>query len=178
MVRETEKDLLVGTGTAVWYHVGMPVVPLRWVLVKDPGGQKKPTGFLCTAPQAGPLDILQWFVRRWTLEVTFEEVRRHLGVETQRQWTDTAIQRTTPCLLGLFSITTLMADRLAASGKLPIHRAAWYTKTVPAYSDAPGAVRLHLWQHGVFSRSGPDADTVEISASLYQQLLRTVAYAS
>lgn len=175
---ETDRDLLVATGTAVWYHVGMPVVPLRWVLVKDPSGQKKPTGFLCTDLQADSLDILQWFVRRWTVEVTFEEVRRHLGVETQRQWTNKAIQRTTPCLLGLFSMTTLMADQLAASGRLPIRHSAWYKKTIPTYSDALGAVRLHLWEHGVFPRSGPDADTVEISASLYQQLLRTVAYAS
>jgi hypothetical protein len=156
----------------------MPLVPLRWVLVKDPSGQKKPTGFLCTDLQADSLDILQWFVRRWTVEVTFEEVRRHLGVETQRQWTNKAIQRTTPCYLGLFSMMTLMADRLAASGKLPIRRAAWYKKTVPTYSDALGAVRLHLWKHGVFPRTGPDADTAEISASLYQQLLRTVAHAS
>jgi hypothetical protein len=105
-------------GTAVWWHPGMPVVPLRWVLVKDPTGKLNPKAFLCTKLQADPLDILRWFVRRWTVEVTFEEVRRHLGVETQRQWSELAILRTTPCLLGLFSMVTLMADRLAPDGKL------------------------------------------------------------
>lgn len=99
----------------------MPVVPLRWTLVRDPAGNLDPKAFLCTELQADPLDILRWFVRRWTVEVTFEEVRRHLGVETQRQWSDLAILRTAPCLLGLFSITTLMADRLASDGE---HRGA------------------------------------------------------
>lgn len=175
---ESKRKLEVATGTAVWYSPGQPVVSLRWTLVKDPTGQKKPKAFLCTDLGADPLDILRWFVRRWTVEVTFEEVRRHLGVETQRQWSDQAIRRTTPCLLALFSMITLMANRLEAEGKLPIRQAAWYKKTAPTFSDALGAVRLHLWQHGNFFRSGPQAETIKISASLYQRLLRTAAYAT
>jgi len=175
---ESKRDLEIATGTAVWYSPSQPVVPLRWTLVKDPTGQKKPKAFLCTDLGADPLDILRWFVRRWAVEVTFEEVRRHLGVETQRQWSDQAIRRTTPCLLALFSMITLMADRLEAEGKLPIRQAAWYKKAAPTFSDALGAVRLRLWQHGNFLMSGPQTDTVKISGPLYQRLLRTAAYAT
>lgn len=123
-------------------------------------------------------DVLRWFVRRWTIEVTFEEVRRHLGVETQRQWTDLAILRTTPCLLGIFSMTTLMADRLASSGRLPIRQAAWYRKQQPTFSDALVGVRLHLWQTGNFLRSGPETETLKIPKALYHRLLSMIAYAT
>ena len=100
------------SGSALWHHPGMPVGPLRWVLVRDPLGEFRPQAFLCTDLDAGPVEILSWFVRRWTTEVTFAEVRRHLGVETQRQWSDRAIARTTPVLLGLYSLVALWADEL------------------------------------------------------------------
>src|SRR3954468_5943762 len=100
-------------------HPGMQV-PIRWVLVRDPEGEKEPQAFLCTDLDADPVDILRWFVRRWRVETTFEEARRHLGLETQRQWSDLAILRTTPALLGLISLVTLWATQLeAAQGLLP-----------------------------------------------------------
>ena len=89
-----------------------PPVPIRWLLVRDPRGELDPQAFLATDLEARPQDILAWFVRRWQVEVTFEEVRAHLGVETQRQWSDKAILRSTPALLGLFSIVTLFAHEL------------------------------------------------------------------
>ena len=171
-------ELRIATGTAVWWHPGMPVVPLRWVLVKDPTGQLDPKAFLCTDLQIHPIDLLRWFVRRWTVEVTFAETRRHLGVETQRQWSDLAILRTTPCLLGLFSIVTLMADRLESTEGLPLQRAAWYRKQHPTFSDALAAVRLHLWQTQGFLRSGAEAETMKIPKALYHRLLNAIAYAA
>jgi DDE superfamily endonuclease len=104
-----ERLVEIISGTAIWHHPGKHV-PIRYVLVRDVGGAFKPQAFLCTDLQADPLDILRWFVRRWTTEVTFAEVRRHLGVETQRQWSDKAIARTTPALLGLFSLVTLWTN--------------------------------------------------------------------
>ncbi len=101
-----ERVVGISTATAVWRHSGMPVVPIRWVLVRDPLGRFDPQALLCTDPAQDPVQILRWFVQRWQLEVTFREVRDHLGVETQRQWSDQAIARTTPCLLGLFSLVT------------------------------------------------------------------------
>lgn len=162
----------------MWWHPGLPVVPLRWVLVRDPGGQTDPKAFLCTDPEADPLDIIRWFVRRWAVEVTFEEVRRHLGVETQRQWSDLAVVRTTPCLLGLFSLVTLMADVLARQDPLPVRQSAWYAKTVPTFSDALAAVRLHLWRQAVFSMSGTATETMKIPTHLFYRLLGTIAYAA
>ena len=100
----TQHRLDIATGTALWHHPGRRVL-IRWVLVRDPEGGREPQAFLCTDLNAEPTEILGWFVRRWRVEVTFAEVRRHLGVETQRQWSDRAILRTTPALLGLFSLS-------------------------------------------------------------------------
>ena len=92
---------------------------IRWVLIRDPKGKFKSQDLLCTDLYEEPEQILKWFVMRWQLEVTFHEVRDHLGVETQRQWADWAIARTTPSLLGLFSLVTLLAKTHARKGKLP-----------------------------------------------------------
>ncbi len=103
------RELEVTTNTAIWYHAGKPPVAIRWVLIRDPQEQFKPQALLSTNLEHTPEQILTWFVRRWTVEVTFEEARAHLGMETQRQWNDLAIARTTPALLSLFSIITLIA---------------------------------------------------------------------
>src|SRR5579872_5332965 len=93
----------LASGQAVWYHAGKIPVPLRWVLVRDPLGEFETRALLCTDERKSPREIVELYTRRWQVEVTFEEVRAHLGVETQRQWNDQAIARTTPVLLGLFS---------------------------------------------------------------------------
>jgi hypothetical protein len=100
------------SATAVWCQSGRPMVPIRWVLLRDPRGRFDPQALLCTDLAQEPLQIIRWFILRWQIEVTFQEVRAHLGVETQRQWSDQAITRTTPCLLALFSIVTLLAAQL------------------------------------------------------------------
>ena len=97
----------VSSKTAVWYSTGLFAVPVRWVLIRDPEGKFKTQALLCTDLEVDPEKILSWYVMRWQLEVTFQEVRKHLGFETQRQWSELAIRRTTPALLGLFSLVTL-----------------------------------------------------------------------
>src|SRR5689334_18227806 len=135
----TERRIELISGTALWYHPGKRV-PVRWLLVRDVAGEFEPQGFLCTDPDADPLDVLRRFVRRWSVEVTFAEVRRHLGVESQRRWSDLAIARTTPALLGLFSLVTLWAEAGLGSD-VPPRGAAWYPKPRPTFSDALAAVR-------------------------------------
>ena len=108
----TTRTVELTSQTAVWYRSGKPPVLIRWVLIRDPQGSFATQALLCTDPAADPTQILEWFVLRWQLEVTFHEVRTHLGVETQRQWSDLAIARTTPALLGLFSWTTLVVQQL------------------------------------------------------------------
>jgi hypothetical protein len=100
---------------------------------------------LCTDVAREPLQIVGWFVQRWQVEVTFREVRDHLGVETQRQWSNKAIARTTPCLLGLFSIVTLLAARLGHHARLRVSATAWYHKKHPTFSDTLAAVRRQVW---------------------------------
>ena len=131
--------------TAVWYRPGKPPVPLRWVLVRDPQGEFATQALLCTDLAVDPAQILEWFVLRWQLEVTFQEVRTHLGVETQRQWSDRAIARTTPILMGLFSWTTLAAHLMQEQRPMSHRTAAWYAKPSPTFVDAIALVRRHLW---------------------------------
>jgi hypothetical protein len=117
---------------------------------------------LCTDLDVDPVQIVKWFVMRWRLEVTFQEVRTHLGVETQRQWSDRAIARTTPALFGLSSLVTLFAHASARQGKLPVRQAAWYEKSVPTFSDALAIVRYHLWQEMSFHTSVSDTDMQKV----------------
>lgn len=167
----------IATDTAVWYHSGLPPVPLRWVLVRDPAGKFGPQALLCTDLAATPEQILGWFVRRWQIEVTLEEARRHLGVETQRQWSDQAIRRATPALLGLFSLVTLLAHPhlAAASG---VRRAAWYPKPLPTFADALALVRRQLWGHAAFRTSARADDVVEVPRAVVERLTEALCYAA
>ena len=141
----TGRDVDVATGTALWNSRGI-TLPVRWVLTRDPAGRAETRTFVCSEPRRSASEILTWYAMRWASEVTFEEARRHLGVETQRQWSDLAIHRTTPLLFGLFSLVTLWASELAAkTGKLPVLGAAWYKKPNPTFSDCLAAVRRILW---------------------------------
>jgi DDE superfamily endonuclease len=165
--------------TAVWYHSGLPPVPIRWVLIRDPEGRFNPQALLCTDLAAEPAQILIWFVMRWQMEVTQEEGRRHLGIETQRQWSDLAILRTTPALLGLFSLVTLLAHPAMTSGAPVVRQAAWYRKRDPTFSDALALVRRELWSHqAVFCMSHRDPDMVEIPRALIQRLTDALCYAA
>ncbi len=138
------REVEMATGTAFWYQSPIPPLPIRWVLIRDPEGQFDPIGLLCTDQSADAVQILQWFVLLWNVEVTFHEVRTHLGVETQRQWSDLAILRTTPALLGLFSLVTIFAHQLLDEQSFPVRQAAWYTKALPTFSDTLAFVRQYL----------------------------------
>ena len=173
---QRERTVEIATGTGLWYRAGVPGVWLRWIVVRDPIGATEPKGFLCTDPSVDPAVALGWYLRRWSVEVTFAEVRRHLGVETQRQWSDLAIARTTPCLLGLFSVVALAADQLHGDGALSARQSRWYTKEAPSFSDALAAVRLAAWRGLSTSRAGHQS--VEIPEAVLWQITSTLAYAA
>jgi len=118
--------LWVFSHTALWYTPGLPPVDIRDVLVADPEGQLRMEAFFCTDLRATPVEILPWVVMRWSVEVTCEEARAHLGVETQRQWSDRAIARTTPVLLGVCSLVTGLALQWRQDGQIPVPATAWY----------------------------------------------------
>jgi hypothetical protein len=175
---QQEKGMQLATGTAVWYHSGKPVVPLRWVLLRDPEGKLAPIALLSTDQKLSAQLIVTYFVRRWSIEVTFEEARAHLGVETQRQWSDQAIDRTTPVLLSLFSILTLLADKMQKQGQLPIATSAWYKKEKPTFSDALAAVRRLLWQNMHFSTSDDQVEMIKIPKPLLNHFQQILAHAA
>lgn len=170
------REIELVSGTSLWYHVGSVPVPIRWVLLRDPLGKFESQALLCTDQGAGTVQIVQWFVQRWAVEVTFHEVRTHLGVETQRQWSDLAIERTTPALLGIFSLVTVLAHHLLEDQSFPVRQAAWYAKAVPTFSDTLAFVRRHLWPSAFFPTSSFSQDVVEIPRDLYARLVETLAF--
>src|SRR3954463_13643742 len=172
------RTIQMATGTAVWYRVGLPVVPLRWILIRDPQGTFRPQALLSTDLEVAPGQAVQWFVQRWQLETTFAEVRAKLGVESQRQWSDPAIARTTPCLLALFSLVTLWAADFYQRGQLPIRQSAWYRKPQLTFSDTIAAVRQPLWADSLFAWSSPAQDPIKTSCLLLQHLTEALCYAA
>jgi hypothetical protein len=175
---QKERALEIASETAVWYSTGLFAVPLRWVLVRDPQNEFKTQALLCTDLEADPQKILSWFVMRWQLEITFQEARRHLGFETQRQWSDLAIRRTTPALLGLFSLVTLLAHRQMTQAAGAFRQAAWYHKSYPTFADALAVVRKELWAQETFYGSSVDTETVKVPRAFMEQLTDTLCYAA
>jgi hypothetical protein len=167
---EQDVTMQVSTGTAIWYHSGRTPVVIRWVLLKDPQGKNNAAALLCTDWQMQAESIINYFIRRWAVEVTFEETRAHLGIETQRQWSDYAIERSTPCLMALFSITALWADSLHKTSPIEVQQTAWYGKKLPTFSDAPAAVRSQIWHQRNFCTSHEKEDTIKIPRQLLKEL--------
>ena len=163
------------TFTCLWYHAGCTPVTLRIVLVKTPDGKNDAETFFSTDTELTPSQIIRYFVLRWNIEVTFEEARAHLGVETQRQWSDKAIARTTPLLMGLFSFVTLVAFKMHQTKALvSIETASWYDKKGElTFSDIIAIVRQSIWSNKYFSKSEnqPDFDKYtdeNINTLIYQ----------
>ncbi len=148
------------------------------MLVRDPRGSFVPQAFFATDQLAMPVQIVEWFVLRWSEEVTFEEAREHLGLETQRQWSEVAIERTTPVLLGLFSLVTLLAHRLTEGQGVPVRSAAWYSKTEATFADALAVVRQHLWSSVKFPTSAVQSGVVPIPSAVLHGLVDTLCYAA
>jgi len=164
-----ERTLEICTGTALWYRYGCAPLAIRWVLTRDPQGKRPPKAICSTDPIQTAEQIVGDFMKRWSLEVTFEEGRAHLGIETQRQWSDRAIERSTPLLFGLYSLVTLFGQALHPDGQVPIAQAAWYRKHTATFRDVLALVRRHLWGQGTFPTSPTDPGVVLIPRSTLQQ---------
>ena len=119
-----ERTVEIASDTAVWYGTGLPAVPLRRVLIRDPQEESAIQALLCTYLTAAPEQIVSWFVGRWQTEATFQEARRRLEVETRRHWSEQAILRTAPALLALFSLVALFTHRRMAHLSGAVRRTA------------------------------------------------------
>jgi hypothetical protein len=167
------------SATAIWYSTGLPAVPLRWVLIRDPHEEFDTQALLCTDLHATPELIISWFVRRWQMETTFQEVRQRLGFETQRHWSERAIRRTTPALLALFSLVALFAHQWKERMPKTVRRSAWYEKDHPTFAEALALVRKELWaQELSFCGSLWDTETVKVPRGFMERLTDAVCYAA
>jgi len=173
------KTVWLQTGIHLWYTHESKPLPIRWVLAADPTGKQRTEAFFSTDLELAPEQIVNWFVLRWSIEVTFEEARAHLGFETQRQWSDKAIARTTPVLLGLFSLACLMAKELLKTQVLPVLSTAWYDKKGQAtFSDILAFVRRAIWAARYFGGSRSGVKSPKIPSELQEALLDQLAFAT
>jgi len=174
----TTRVLELASGTAWWSHSGEPPLPIRWVLTRDPAGELESRAYFSTGPGDTAEAIVAEFLKRWPIETTFEECRAHLGLETQRQWSDAAIERETPCLLGLYPVVALMGHARGAGSSLPIRAAAWYRKTEATFADVLAAVRRPCWD--VANIPDPDgaSGVVNIARPVLDRLLNAACYAN
>lgn len=172
----SRRELEVATGTAHWYRLGQKVLPIRWVIVRDPKGSLRTRAYFSTCPDDTARQIVARFIKRWSVEATFEESRAHMGIQTQRQWSDLAIERSTPCLFGLYSLVAVMAQALHPAGDVPVQQSAWYSKSEATFSDVLATVRHHLWSTISFEKSAFDADVIKIPRCEYNRLLKAVCY--
>jgi hypothetical protein len=166
------KPLWVFSRTALWYTPRQPPVAIRYVMVADPAGKLRMEAFFSTDLQATPEQILAWVVMRWSVEVTFEESRAHLGLETQRQWSDQAIARTTPVLLALFSLVTVLAWQLSQSREIPVPTTAWYRKSEATFADCLAVVRRHLWRARYLVNSTSEAESMQFPGEALDLLIQ------
>jgi hypothetical protein len=165
------------TGISLWHTPGQEPVVLRWVLVRCPQDSFEPAAFFCSDTHISARQIIVCFALRWNIEVTFEELRAFLGFETQRQWSDRALERTTPCLFGIFSLVTLMAKVLYPN-ELPVRQTSWYIKEDATFSDALAAVRRHLWSHLNYERSSQNPDLFLIPQPALFSLVESACYST
>src|SRR5215210_1046634 len=165
------RTMQVFSGTGLWYTRSQDPVAIRYVLARDPAGELPDAAYFCTEERFLPVEILTYVVQRWSVEVTFEEARAHLGLETQRQWSDLAIARTTPVLLGLFSVVTLLAVQWHRAGLLVAEQTAWYEKECPTFSDCIRLARQQIWQSRITSASRPLADVLQLPQTLLEAIV-------
>jgi hypothetical protein len=172
----TQRQLDITTGTALCYSTGTDPLPIRWVLTRDAEGKREPKAYFSTDQTQSAKEIVEDFVKRWSLEVTYEESRAHLGVETQRQWSDLAIERSTPCLLGFYSLVVLLGHALHPDGLVPVQQAAWYPKTQATFADVLASVRRHLWGDLTFQTSASHPDLCLVPRADLARLLQAACY--
>ena len=168
------------TFICLWYHAGFTPVTLRIVLVKTPGGKNEAEAFFCTDTTLQPTQIIRYFVLRWNIEVTFEETRAHLGIETQRQWSDKARARATPLLMGLFSFVTLTALKIHQIKPLvSLEAASWYDKKGDlTFSDVISVVKRSTWSDRYFSKSTDSLDFEKYNDETINSLIYQLSLAA
>jgi hypothetical protein len=157
-------------GDAHWYKGGEGLVPIRWVFVHDLQGTHRDEYFYTTDVSLAPDRIVSLFTGRWSIEVTFQEVRKHLGLATPRNWSPKSVLRTAPCLLGLFSLVSLIFHRVWRQSPVTPHSDPWYAKKEVTFSDAMASVRRLCWSE-VLAKPNKHAGVIKLPRGLRLTLL-------
>lgn len=167
------------TFVCLWYQAGKTPVPMRIVLVKTPDRKNIAETFLSTDIELSATPIIVYFVCRWNIEVSFEETRAHLGIETQRQWSDKAIQPSTPLLMGLYSILTLVALKMNDTKHVIVQETTTcYDKQGErTFSDILVTVRRSIWKQRYFSNSANNTESSKIEEQYENTWLYQLALA-
>ena len=173
-----KRRLEMFSGVSLWYRSGMAPVEIKWVVLRDPKGQIRTEAFFSTNIEVSEEKIIRWYILRWNIEVVFEELRARFGFETQRQWSELAIARTTPALFGLFSLVVLMAHEMTKSGSIPIQNWAWYQKSEATFSDVLAVVRGQIWRFRYLENSGNRDDAALFDKDFRNSLLDILCYAA
>ena len=158
------KAVLVCSRTALWYRGGCPATLVRWVVVRDPDGGRRDEAFFATDVAMSPQAIVESFVRRWSIETTFQEARAYLGLETLRNRTANAVRRSVPMLLALYSFIVVWFARHVRCPEACVRRTPWYPKRHVTFSDMLAAARRDILSEGVSSRPGAPTAVEEIAA--------------
>lgn len=165
------------SSTGHWYKAGQGLVPVRWVFVHDLTGTHRDEYFFSTDPHMTPKQIIESFTARWSIEVTFQEMRAYLGLETTRGRTQNTVLRMAPCLFGLHSVIAVLFAQLPEKIRRSA-RVGWKGKTETTFSDAITTVRRWLWRSWVFERHGDHAAFTKLPDRLKQTLLYALAPAA
>lgn len=166
------------TGIGLWTAPRLRPLPLNYVVTRDPSGTHRDAVYFCTDGKLPPAEVLAHVVRRWSLEVTFAELRAHLGMETQRQWSDRAIARTTPVLMGLFSVVSVLAVGWHGRGELSTCGSAWYAKGEPTFSDCLSLTRQKIWRHQNQTGSSAEEVLLQLPKALWEAAIQCLSRAA
>jgi len=149
-------------GKGYWHKSGHGLVPVRWVYVEDREGTHRPEYFFSTDPDMSVRQIVESYTLRWSIEVTFQEIRAHLGFNTTRHWSPKAVLRVEPWLTGLFSIVTLTWQTHLRRHVPRTAKQAWYAKEEPTFADALRTVRERIWEETVFAAPAVAVDVQKL----------------
>ncbi len=164
--------------TGHWYKGGAGLVPIRWVFVRDQRGTHRDEYFFTTDPALAPEQIVSWYTQRWGIETTYQERRAHRGFETTRQRVATSVRRTGPCLLGLFSVISLIYAAHVRDHRPQLQSLRWYAKDQPTFADALTTVRRLLWEETIFADPAEPAGFAKLPAGLKETLLNCLCPAA
>ncbi len=165
-----EKEVEIATGRALWHRSGFDPVEIRWIIVRCSEGSINPMCIISTDIEKGVQEIVESYVARWNIEVTFEEMRAQLGFEEQRHWSEKAIDRSTPCLFGMFSIIVLIGIKLYPK-ELPTRYSIWEEKEEASFGDVLGAIRIYIWEEQGIEKVSELGEEIQMPKEVWQAVL-------